>query len=442
MRRLAVVLLVGACALAACSQRWRRRHRDHRERRCDHPAAGADGRARGHADVHGPRADARRHAGRLPADPTRRRTAQPRVADLRVLRQADHQRARRPLDGARRGVDHLHAGLPAAQVDILKALAGGRQGSARHRRSPACRHRSSPRRGASSCSCSRPTTRGSPSSSTYFDDGPQTPEPNTPCSPGHHRDRRLTRHAEAVHEELKFLVKRRRRRRAARGPSGRGSPRSGRRRCRRAATRRPRGASTSRWQRPPQSTQTMVGSGASTPRSLARMRVIVGRVRWAQARRPRRHHHPAHHRQGAPGGVQLARQHGRARRRRRRRPLRRAPARSASRRCRAARSGASSSSATAPRCTRCARTSQRSTSATAAAVHATDVMAWVPAMRNVDIAFVDPPYAFDGMGSAAAAGRRRHGRRRGRRPGRRARRAGRSCAPRATGAPGSRCSNG
>ena len=28
-------------------------------------------------------------------------------------------------------------------------------------------------------------------------------------------------------------------------------------------------------------------------------------------------------------------------------------------------------------------------------VHATDVMAWVPAMRNVDIAFVDPPYAFE-----------------------------------------------
>jgi 16S rRNA (guanine966-N2)-methyltransferase len=30
-----------------------------------------------------------------------------------------------------------------------------------------------------------------------------------------------------------------------------------------------------------------------------------------------------------------------------------------------------------------------------ASVHATDVMAWVPAMRNVDIAFIDPPYAFD-----------------------------------------------
>lgn len=29
-------------------------------------------------------------------------------------------------------------------------------------------------------------------------------------------------------------------------------------------------------------------------------------------------------------------------------------------------------------------------------VHATDVMAWVPAMRNIDILFVDPPYAFDG----------------------------------------------
>ncbi len=31
-----------------------------------------------------------------------------------------------------------------------------------------------------------------------------------------------------------------------------------------------------------------------------------------------------------------------------------------------------------------------------ASVHATDVMAWVPAMRGVDIAFIDPPYAFDG----------------------------------------------
>jgi len=29
-------------------------------------------------------------------------------------------------------------------------------------------------------------------------------------------------------------------------------------------------------------------------------------------------------------------------------------------------------------------------------VHATDVMAWVPAMRGIDIAFVDPPYDFDG----------------------------------------------
>lgn len=28
-------------------------------------------------------------------------------------------------------------------------------------------------------------------------------------------------------------------------------------------------------------------------------------------------------------------------------------------------------------------------------IHGTDVMAWVPAMRNVDVAFVDPPYAFD-----------------------------------------------
>ncbi|MDO8391247.1 MAG: 16S rRNA (guanine(966)-N(2))-methyltransferase RsmD [Actinomycetota bacterium] len=31
-----------------------------------------------------------------------------------------------------------------------------------------------------------------------------------------------------------------------------------------------------------------------------------------------------------------------------------------------------------------------------AAVYATDVLAWVPAMRGVDIAFADPPYEFDG----------------------------------------------
>ncbi|MEI7548490.1 MAG: 16S rRNA (guanine(966)-N(2))-methyltransferase RsmD [Actinomycetota bacterium] len=30
------------------------------------------------------------------------------------------------------------------------------------------------------------------------------------------------------------------------------------------------------------------------------------------------------------------------------------------------------------------------------AVYGTDVMAWVPAMRGVDIAFIDPPYDFDG----------------------------------------------
>jgi len=29
-------------------------------------------------------------------------------------------------------------------------------------------------------------------------------------------------------------------------------------------------------------------------------------------------------------------------------------------------------------------------------VHPTDVMAWVPAMRGIDIVFIDPPYAFDG----------------------------------------------
>ena len=28
-------------------------------------------------------------------------------------------------------------------------------------------------------------------------------------------------------------------------------------------------------------------------------------------------------------------------------------------------------------------------------VHGTDVLAWVPAMRNVDAAFIDPPYAFE-----------------------------------------------
>ena len=32
-------------------------------------------------------------------------------------------------------------------------------------------------------------------------------------------------------------------------------------------------------------------------------------------------------------------------------------------------------------------------------VQVTDVLAWVPAMRGVDIAFVDPPYEFDGWES-------------------------------------------
>lgn len=32
---------------------------------------------------------------------------------------------------------------------------------------------------------------------------------------------------------------------------------------------------------------------------------------------------------------------------------------------------------------------------TRSTVHATDVMAWVPAMRGIDIAFIDPPYGFD-----------------------------------------------
>jgi 16S rRNA (guanine966-N2)-methyltransferase len=32
-------------------------------------------------------------------------------------------------------------------------------------------------------------------------------------------------------------------------------------------------------------------------------------------------------------------------------------------------------------------------------VHATDVMAWVPAMRNIDIAFIDPPYEFSAWSS-------------------------------------------
>lgn len=39
---------------------------------------------------------------------------------------------------------------------------------------------------------------------------------------------------------------------------------------------------------------------------------------------------------------------------------------------------------------------------TRSTVHATDVMAWVPAMRNVDIVFIDPPYAFDGWAQLLA----------------------------------------
>ena len=35
-------------------------------------------------------------------------------------------------------------------------------------------------------------------------------------------------------------------------------------------------------------------------------------------------------------------------------------------------------------------------------IHGTDVMAWVPAMRNVDIAFIDPPYAFEAWAALLA----------------------------------------
>ncbi|CAN5570866.1 16S rRNA (guanine(966)-N(2))-methyltransferase RsmD [soil metagenome] len=35
-------------------------------------------------------------------------------------------------------------------------------------------------------------------------------------------------------------------------------------------------------------------------------------------------------------------------------------------------------------------------------VTTSDVLAWVPAMRNVDIAFIDPPYAFDGWSALLA----------------------------------------
>ena len=36
------------------------------------------------------------------------------------------------------------------------------------------------------------------------------------------------------------------------------------------------------------------------------------------------------------------------------------------------------------------------------AVHAVDVLAWVPAMRGVDIAFIDPPYGFSGWDALLA----------------------------------------
>ena len=86
------------------------------------------------------------------------------------------------------------------------------------------------------------------------------------------------------------------RRRRGRCPNGRGSPRSGRRRCRPPArlglaSSSSRRGGVSRWARPPQSTHVMIGSGSSITRispPVACLDACGGRgVPWAQAGRRR-----------------------------------------------------------------------------------------------------------------------------------------------------------
>ncbi len=67
--------------------------------------------------------------------------------------------------------------------------------------------------------------------------------------------------------------------RGGRGPSGRGSPGSGRRRCRRDTRRRPRAAWSGGRQRPPQSMHVITRSGSSTPLSLTRCVSVAGEFR-------------------------------------------------------------------------------------------------------------------------------------------------------------------
>src|SRR5581483_4796605 len=65
------------------------------------------GRAAGHTVLRGRLAQPRGGGRRLRANATRRRRPQRRMAELRLLLPARGERERRPLDGARRGVDHL-----------------------------------------------------------------------------------------------------------------------------------------------------------------------------------------------------------------------------------------------------------------------------------------------------------------------------------------------
>ena len=146
----------------------------------------AAGRAGGHADLRRPRADPCRHAGRLSADSAGGRAAQPRVADVRAsTTRSSPSRARCPLDGARRRVDHLlRRSCRGRHRRAARSCSRGRQGSARV----------SPFTGLPTPVVASAWGKQLQLDAVddprlaqfvdYFDDGPQTPEKNTPCDQG------------------------------------------------------------------------------------------------------------------------------------------------------------------------------------------------------------------------------------------------------------------
>ena len=119
------------------------------------------------------------------------------------------------------------------------------------------------------------------------------------------------------------------------------------------------------------------------------------RTGWTKAGGPGGQHDQTHHGQGPSGGVQLARLDGVDRGRRRRRSVRRFRGDGHRGTVFEALLGACSSNAD-----RGALLALRTNLASLelesrTTVVTSDVMAWIPAMRGVDLVLVDPPYTFD-----------------------------------------------